>query len=116
MIAILSVVFVAVNVGVPAKIDLTVKLATPLAFVKTEAGEIVSFVARLEASVTVLPETAFELASLRVTVMVEVVEPSAVTELGLAATVETVGLTAPGAMLKVKLVAVLNPLDVAESV
>ena len=34
------------------------------------------------ASVTVLPETGFDCASFRVTVTVEVVEPSAVTEAG----------------------------------
>ena len=53
-----------------------------------EAAEIVSVAPRLEASVTVLPETGFEFASFKVTVIVEVVLPSATTEAGLELTVD----------------------------
>ena len=47
------------------------------------------------ASVTVLPATGFDCASLSVTVTVEVVEPSAVTDAGAAATVDCAAVTAP---------------------
>ena len=47
------------------------------------------------ASVTVLPETGFEFASLSVTVTVEVVLPSARTEPGEALTVDCAAVTAP---------------------
>ena len=47
------------------------------------------------ASVTVLPETGFDWASFSVTVIVEVVEPSAVTEAGAALTVDCAAVTGP---------------------
>ena len=47
------------------------------------------------ASVTVLPDTGFELTSLKVTVTVEVVTPFAVTEAGAATTVDWVAVTGP---------------------
>ena len=87
---------VAVKTGKPAADELTVKVATPLALETPEVGEMVSGgVPRLETSSTVLPWTAVPLASFKVTVIVEVVLPSAVTELGSAATVELAALTAP---------------------
>ena len=86
---------VAAKVGEPAVVEVTVNVTTPLELEDPEAEEIESVPPRLELNVTVLPETGFALASLRVTVTVEVVDPLAVTDEGLAATVETVGLTAP---------------------
>ena len=83
-----SVISVAVNVGVPGVRDFTVKVTTPEALDGPDAAEIVSVAPRLEARVTVLPTTGAELASSKVTVMVEVVTPSAVTEVGEATTVE----------------------------
>jgi hypothetical protein len=83
-----SVESVAVKVGEPPMADFTVNVATPEADEVAEAGEIVSVMPRLEASVTVLPEIRSPLASLSVTVMVEVVLLSAGTEVGLAVTVE----------------------------
>ena len=48
------------------------------------------------ANVTVFPDTTFDCASLRVTVMVEVATPSAVTDAGAALTVDCAAVTAPG--------------------
>ena len=92
----LSVVSVAVKTGAPAVVDLTVKVTTPEASEGPEAAEIVSVAPRLEASITVLPGTGWLLASLSVTVTVEVVLPSAVTEDGEAETVESVAVGAAG--------------------
>jgi hypothetical protein len=89
-----SVVSVAVNVAEPAAVPLVVKVATPLPFVVPETVTIV-LVTPVEARVTVLLETGLELASFKVTVIVEVVVPSAVIEVGLAAAVDTEALTAP---------------------
>ena len=83
-----SVESVAVKTGAPVVIDVTVKVTTPEPLEAPEAAEIVSVAPRLEASVTVLPETGFEFTSFRVTVTVEVVLPSATTEVGLALTVD----------------------------
>jgi hypothetical protein len=102
-----------VNSGAPTVVDVTVKVTTPEPLEGPEAGEIVSVAPRLEASVTVLPETGLLLASLSVTVIVEVVEPSAVTELGEAPTVEALALTAPAVMLKLLLVALISEPSVA---
>ena len=79
---------VAVNVDNSATVDLTVKVTTPELLEDPEAADIVSFPLLLEASVTVLPETGLPWASFKVTVIVEVVEPSAVTEAGEAPTVD----------------------------
>src|SRR5947209_14916734 len=75
--------------------SLTVKVATPLAFVVPETVVIVDE-PEPAASVTSLPVTAFAWASSSVTVTVEVVEPLATTEAGDAPTVETDADTAPG--------------------
>ena len=88
VIVIVSVESVAVKTGAPAVVDVTVKVTTPEPSDKPEAAEMVSVAPRLEARVTVLPETGLELAFFRVTVMVEVVLPSAVTEAGLLLTVD----------------------------
>ena len=60
----------AVNVALPAVVDLAVNVATPLAFVVLESVVIVSVTPRLEASVTVIPETRFVYVSFSVTVNV----------------------------------------------
>ena len=83
-----SVVTVAVKTGEPGVVDFTVKVTTPEASEVPEAAEIVSLAPRLEARDTVLEATGVPPPSLRVTVMVEVVAPSAGTEPGVAATVE----------------------------
>ena len=72
----------------------TVKVTTPLALEEPEAAEIVELPLPA-AKVTVLPETALLFESFKVTVIVEVVDPSADTELGEAATVELDAETAP---------------------
>ena len=53
------------------------------------------------ASVTVFPLTGLSFTSFRVTVIVEVVEPSATTEVGLALTVEWLALTDPAVKVTV---------------
>ena len=87
VIVIESVVSVAVKVADPPTVDKTVKVTTPEGGVFVEAGEIVT-PPRLEPRLIVFPTSGFALASFRVTEMVEVVEPSAGTEVGLATTVE----------------------------
>lgn len=82
-----SVLSVAVNVAVPATVPLVVKVATPLPFVVPETVVIV-FATPVEARVTVLPETGLEAASFKVTVIVDVVVPSAAIEVGFAVTVD----------------------------
>src|SRR6185369_13571812 len=77
-----------------AFVSFTVKVTTPLAFERPLAAEIVELPAPCD-RVTVLPLTGWLFASLRVTVIVEVVEPSAVTEVGLALTVDLVALAGP---------------------
>jgi len=91
----LSVVSVAVKEGVPVVEDFTVKVTPPELLDAPEAAETVSVALRLDASVTVLPETGLLLASLRVTVMVEVVDPSAGTADGEGVTVDCAALTVP---------------------
>ena len=85
---IVSVVSVAVNMGEPAVVEVTVKVTTPLEFEAPEAAEMVSVEPLEEARVPVLPETGLEFRSLRVTVTVEAVEPFAGTDVGLATTVD----------------------------
>jgi hypothetical protein len=77
-----------------ATVSFTVNVTTPLAVEVPLAAEIVEL-PPLFASVTVLPLTKLLLASLSVTVMVEVVEPSATTDVGLALTVELAALAGP---------------------
>jgi hypothetical protein len=96
-----SVVSVAVQTAEPAVVDFTVKVTTPEALEDPEAAEIVSAVPRLEASVTVLPETGALPRVKSVTVIVDVVTPLAVTEVGDAVTVEVVGSGAPTAKFTV---------------
>jgi hypothetical protein len=75
-------------------VSFTVKVTTPLALEAPEAAEMVELPVPWP-RVTVLPDTGLLLASLSVTVMVEVVTPSAVTDVGLADTVECEADTAP---------------------
>ena len=70
-----------------ATVSFTVKVTTPLTSEGPLAAEMVELPAPC-ARVTVLPLTARLLASLSMAVMVEVVAPSAVTEVGLAVTLE----------------------------
>ena len=88
MIVTESVVSVAVNTGAPVVVDFTVKVATPLPLVVPEVVVIVSVAPRLEARVIVFPEIPALAKSFSVTVIVEVVVPSAPIELGEALTVE----------------------------
>jgi hypothetical protein len=76
-------------------VDFTVKVAIPEAFVVPETVVIVSVAPRLELRVTVLPEIGFDVLSFKVTVIVEVVVPSAVIEVGDALTVDCALDTAP---------------------
>ena len=78
-----SVVSVAVNTNAPATVDFTVNVTTPDASLAPEALLIVGVpVPDVLASATVFPDTALLFASFKVTVTVDVVVPSAVTELG----------------------------------
>jgi hypothetical protein len=86
---------VALKTAVPVVVDRTVKVTVPDALEAPDAAEIVSTAPRLEARVTVLPATGLPLASCKLTVMVEVVEPSAGIEFGAAATVEVPAFTGP---------------------
>jgi len=87
---------VAVKTSVAAVVDFTVKVTTPEVLEVPEAAEIVGLPEpEVFASVTVLPAIGFPLASFNVTVMVDGVLPSAVTEVGEALTVDCAALTAP---------------------
>ena len=93
---------VAVKVASPAMAERTAKVTTPLVLETPVVGEMVSGgVPRLETSETVLPWTAVPLASFKVTVIVEVPLPLAVTVLGSAATVELAALSAPASKVTV---------------
>ena len=81
-----------------ATVSVTVKLAWPEPFVTPETVVIVEEPPDL-ASVTVLPATGFDCASRSVTVTVELVEPSAVTEAGAAETLDWAAVTGPAAKL-----------------
>ena len=74
---------------------MTVKITTPLLSEGPLAAEIVEWLPVFPVRVTELPLTGLLLASLSVTVIVEVVVPSARTDIGLADTVEADALTAP---------------------
>lgn len=82
---------VALKVSVPTVPDFTVKVTTPLALLTLLDVWIVAL--PLPTSETVFPETTAPPESLRVTVIVEVVVPSAGTDVGEAVTVEVDELT-----------------------
>jgi hypothetical protein len=92
----------------------TVKVTTPLELDAPLAAEIVELPLPA-ASVTVLPLTGLLPASSSVTVIVEVVEPSAATDVGLALTVDFDALTDPVVTLNPLLVLLVSPLLVAVS-
>src|SRR5205809_3825090 len=87
-----SLVSVAVYVVDSATVSVTVSVTTPFASDGPLAAEMIDE-PPLFASVTVLPLTGLLLEFLSVTVMVDDVLPSAVTDAGLAATVGRFGLT-----------------------
>jgi hypothetical protein len=79
----LSLVSVAVKTSAAAVVDVTVNVTTPESLLGPDAALIVGEPEpEVLASVTVLPETGLLSTSFKVTVIVEVVEPSAVTEVG----------------------------------
>jgi hypothetical protein len=83
-----------------ACVSVTVNVTTPLALDAPLAAEMVEL--PLPAvSVTVFPDTGLLFASFKVTVIVEVVEPSATTEVGDATTVDTVDDTGPAVTVTV---------------
>ena len=90
----------AVKTVVSATVSLTVNVATPEPFVTPEtvviAAEPPPFV-----NVTALPGTGFRLVSRRVTVTVDAVLPSAVTEAGAALTLESVAVGVPAVKVTV---------------
>ena len=67
---------------------MTVKVATPLALVVPEAGVMVLFVLLTRVTVIALPETGLPAPSRNVTVMTEVLKPSAATVVGAATAVD----------------------------
>ena len=84
----------AVKTAVPMVVDLTVKVAMPELLVVPFMVVMTGLPGpEVLASVTLLPAMGLLLASLRVTVMVEVAEPSANTALGAATTVELLALS-----------------------
>jgi len=99
VIVTLSVVSVAVKTSAPAVVDFTVNVTTPEASLGPDAALIVGVPGPLVfANVTVFPDTGFPLASFSVTVIVEVVEPSATTDVGNAVTVDRPA--SPGVVVK----------------
>jgi hypothetical protein len=91
-----SVVSVAVKTSAAAVVDFTVNVTTPEASLAPEAALMVGVPEpEVLARVTVLPDTGLLFTSCKVTVTVEVVEPSAVTEVGEAETVDWAAVTAP---------------------
>src|SRR5438552_4093869 len=99
----------------PAVVFLTENVATPPPFVVAVAGVIVDEPAPW-VSETDWPETRFPNASLAVTVTVDVVAPSAITDAGAAETVDWPASTAATLMLNVELVTPASPADEAASV
>jgi hypothetical protein len=92
-----SLVSVAVKISPPAVVDLTVNVTTPEASLGPEAALMVGVPGpEVLARLTFLLGTGLLLPSFKVTVIVEVVVPSAVTEAGEAATVDCAAVTAPG--------------------
>jgi hypothetical protein len=91
-----SVVSVAVKTSAAAVVDFTVNVTTPAASLAPEAALMVGVPEpEVFARVTVLPDTGLLFTSFKVTVTVEVVAPSAVTEVGEADTADWAAVTAP---------------------
>jgi predicted transglutaminase-like cysteine proteinase len=92
----LSEVSVAVKTSAAAVVDFTVKVALPeLSVVPCVVVMVGLPEPEVLASVTVLPDTGLLLASFNVTVIVEVVLPFAVTDVGVADTVDCAAVTGP---------------------
>ena len=92
----LSVVSVAAKTTALAVVDFTVNVTTPDASLEPDAALIVGVPdPDVLASVTVFPDTGLLFASLSVTVTVDVVLPSAATELGEALTVDCTAVGVP---------------------
>ena len=105
-----SVTSVAVNTSEAAVVDFTVKVTTPAVLEGPEAADIVGVPEPdVLARVVVFPETGLLPASSKVTVTVEVVEPSARTDAGDAFTVDVPALTDPTLIVTLPLVPVLLP-------
>jgi hypothetical protein len=95
-----SVVSVAESVADPARVEVTEKTACPAESEVTDAGEMRSVLApRLEARVTVFPETGFPARSLRVTVTLAAPAPSAGAGEPESERVEATALTWPAVIL-----------------
>jgi len=117
VIVTLSVVSVAVKTSSPAIVDFTVNVTTPDASLGPEAALIVGAPGPLVfARLTVFPATGLPFASFSVTVIAEVVVPSATTEVGNAVAVDWLALTAPAAMVTAPLVPVFPFAEVAVKV
>ncbi len=99
----------ALIVEVPIVVDLTVPVICPLAFVVPEGCTIVSVAPRLDDKVAVAPGTGLLLLSRTVTVIVDVVVPSATTLVGLAATVEVVADGAPAVNVMLAVWVIVTP-------
>jgi len=85
----LSVVSVAVKTSAPAVVDFTANVTTPATSLGPDAALMVGVPGpAVCAKLTVFPGTALPFASFSVTVIVEVVEPSATTDVGDAVTVD----------------------------
>lgn len=100
----------------PAVVLVTVKVTTPEALDAPDATEIASLAPRLEVSVTVFPETGLELPSFKVTVIVDIAVPFAVTDVGEELIVLTVPLTAPTVPVAVNVAGVGMPETLAVTV
>ena len=95
-------VSVAAKTSAPTVVDFTVKVTTPEALLTPEARLTVGVPGpAVFARVTVLPATGLLSASCKVTVIVEVAEPSATTEVGNATTVDWAAVTGPAVKVTV---------------
>jgi hypothetical protein len=103
---------VAVKTSKAALVDVTEKVATPDALLVPWMVVITGVPAPdVMAKLTVLPETGLFCASFNVTVIVEGVAPSAVTEPGEADTVDATALTGPAVKLTVAVAVITRPLS-----
>ena len=103
---------VAAKASSAAVVDLTEKVATPEASLVPWTVAMTGAPApNVLAKVTVLPETGLPSASFNVTVIVEGVAPSAVTEPGEADTVNATALTGPAVKLTVAVAVITRPLS-----
>ena len=99
----------ALIVDVPTIVDRTVPVIWPLLFVVPLGCTIVSVAPREELSVTVAPGTGLLFASRTVTVIVEVVVPSATTLVGNESTMEVDALTGPAVNVTLAVCVIVTP-------